>query len=181
MNQENLDLYRSGVEILAKSSSTDIEFNSGPEHAMIVMENIFKSAKNQINILAGNFSDEVCTANESKYLPSLKEFLLNGGKINVLLTNYEEGPENGILKLLKQYSSNTVYKSNIVVKQTTQKLLDDQGNEVHLTTADGQIFRLEYDIRRFAAKFSFQRPNIVSAFDNFFNSLFSHSQATPIF
>jgi hypothetical protein len=170
----DLLLYKQWVEDMALTNSTDIEWNSDSEHAMIVLENIFKFAKKKINIIAENFDDRVCTDSRSNYISSLKSFLLGGGEINVLLTDNKLSKTNKILGVLSQYALHKDHKDKICVKVASEPILDENGEEFNLTTADESIIRYEYDPKRFAAKFSFNRPNLVNIYNNTFNKFFNN-------
>lgn len=171
--QDDLAAYRRGVELLAMTNSPQVESNSGVEHAMIVLENLFNKATSEINIFAGNFDNKVCDNEKSNYYQSLKSFLLNGGKVNVVLNDYSPESTNEILKLLKIFSESTIFGSNINVKVTKEKLTDASGKEMHLTTADGVSYREEYDTKNFAAYFSFNRPEKVKELNSKFYSVFN--------
>jgi hypothetical protein len=176
-NIEELLKYEKKVKSLAITKSEMLYFNSGADHASIVMESIFNTSNNLIKIFAGDFNDEVCQKTGDRYVKALKNYLLKGKKIMVLLNELENKEKyNLILDVLKQYSSSDKYKQNISVKLTTFKPQQD-GLNVHFTLGDDLMYRLEYDTKNFLAEFSFNRKDKVASLTKIFDSVYqSNSQ-----
>ncbi len=179
IENKNLDSYRKGVELLAKNQSSEINYNSGSKHAMIVMENLINNSNNNINIFAGNFDDKVCNVGESKYYISLEKYLIRGGQINVLLNNFKIDTYNKTLDLLKQFSATEKYTAKISIKITEYKPILNK-NEYHFTVADNKAFREEYDIENFRAKFSFNQPEKAKELNTQFEKMFNDNAKSSI-
>lgn len=174
-NMEELLKYEKKVKSLAITKSEMLYYNSGADHASIVMESIFNTSNNLIRIFAGNFNDEVCQKTGERYVKALKNYLLKGGKIMVLLNELEnEEKYNLILDVLKQYSSSDKYKQNINVKLTKFKPQQD-GLNVHFTVGDDLMYRLEYDTKNFLAEFSFNRRDKVASLIQTFDSIYQNN------
>lgn len=174
-NIEELLKYEKKVKSLAITKSEMLYFNSGADHASIVMESIFNTSNNLIRIFAGNFNDEVCQKTGDRYVKALKNYLLKGKKIIVLLNELESKEKyNLILDVLKQYSSSDKYKQNISVRLTTFKPQQD-GLNVHFTLGDDLMYRLEYDTKNFLAEFSFNRKDKVASLTQIFDSVYQNN------
>lgn len=169
-----LFIYEKEVKFLAKSRSDVLYYNSGANHASIVMESIFNTALSEIKIFAGNFNDEVCSNQGDRYVKALKGYLLKGKKLKVLLNDVNTiGSYNLILDVLKQYASSEKFKNNISVRTTVVKPKQDSF-DIHFTVGDNSMYRLEYDTQKFLAEFSFNRPekakSLASRFDEIYET-----------
>jgi hypothetical protein len=174
-NIEELLKYEKKVKSLAMTQSEMLYYNSGADHASIVMESIFNTSNNVIRIFAGNFNDEVCQKTGDRYVKALKNYLLKGKKVMVLLNELENKETyNLILDVLKQYSSSDKYRNNISVRLTTFKPQQD-GLSIHFTVGDDLMYRLEYDTKNFLAEFSFNRKDKVASLTKIFDSVYQNN------
>ncbi|MBO0950601.1 hypothetical protein [Fibrella forsythiae] len=151
--------YSDAIREMAIARSGMTLFNNGSDNAIIVLENILLQSKT-INMFVGNFHRDICDDSTKKFEKSLKHFLLNKGKISVILNNYDlnKDGDNNIINILKQYSASKTYRDNIDVRLTTEKPIIDN-NEVHYTVGDESMYRLEYDTEKFLGKFCFNDPD----------------------
>ncbi|MDD5183843.1 MAG: hypothetical protein PHS84_01120 [Paludibacter sp.] len=170
-----LDVYSENIEEYAKNS-TDIEFfNSGDDHAQIVLTNIAKYSKKYIHIYSGNLCTDV--SNNEEYLKYLRLFLIQGGNIQVLLCEFENGdnPLNkDIYKLFSQF------KSNVTVKETKTILQDSNKNTVHFTVADDKSYRLETDTIKKKARCNFNSPETTKLLNKLFEKIFNNSASLKL-
>lgn len=109
------------VESLAKSGGDEFFYNSGPDHASIVMSRIFKYSTHQIRIFCGGFNGVV--SNDPDYLKYLELFLQRGGKLKILAEqNLSNDNSLAIFKVLRKYSANVeMYVTNLRVKKEFNK------------------------------------------------------------
>ncbi|MEO6686277.1 MAG: hypothetical protein ABIN24_09935 [Dyadobacter sp.] len=171
-------VYESAIKDMAVNKSDLTLFNSGAENAVIVLENILLQSK-QINIFAGNFHKEVCDDSTKRFEKALTQFLLNNGSISVILNDYDASKniKNNILDTLKQYSASKTYRNNIQVRTTSEKPTIEN-REVHYTTGDGSMYRLEYDTKEFKAQFCFNDTIVSQQLNERF--LKSFAKAIPL-
>jgi phosphatidylserine/phosphatidylglycerophosphate/cardiolipin synthase-like enzyme len=179
---EELIRYENKVKSLANTKSNELHYNSGADHASIVMESIFDTASEEIKIFAGNFNEEVCQKPGERYIQSLKRYLLKGVKIKVLLNDSGSiGQKNLVLSLLKRYSSNDFYKDNISVKTTNKTVSRDDFKNIHFTVGDNRMYRLEYDTQSFLAEFSFNREEKSKSLSLEFDTIFNNTNFSTAF
>ncbi|MDP1675922.1 MAG: hypothetical protein Q8L88_03575 [Bacteroidota bacterium] len=164
------------IKNLAENKLPTIFYNSGPEHASIVMSNIFQNSKDMIRIFAGNFSGEV--SQNERYIESLKSYLNRKGKVHILLDEYTEDKKPHLFDLLSTYSF--FNPENIEIKKTNTHVVEEKTKKkIHFTTGDNCMFRLEEDTDKFLAKGSFNNleltDKLIKYFDQIFNSRDSKS------
>lgn len=83
MKDKNLNDYQNYIDNLSSTKSSEIFLNSSREHAVIIMSNIFKTAREEVLILAGDLFGGI--SNQKLYWVELIKFLNRGGKLNILL------------------------------------------------------------------------------------------------
>lgn len=170
-----LDVYSENIEEYAKNS-TDIEFyNSGDEHAQVVLTNIAKYSKEYIHIYSGNLCTDV--SNNVEYLKYLSSFLFQGGNIKVLLCEFENGdnPLNkDIYKLFSQF------RDKVTVKETKTILQDSKKDTVHFTVADDKSYRLETDTIKKKARCNFNSPETTKFLNKLFEEIFNSSDSLEL-
>jgi hypothetical protein len=164
------EAYKARIENLAANKDGMIFFNSGKEHAAIVMSNIFKYSKSSLKILAGDFNGAVC--GNADYITQLKSFLNRKGKLEILMDDYNsEKINNPFAEVIKFYSF--FNKDLVSVKKTNGKLIDSETQKpIHLTIGDNDKFRYEYDTNQYSAKCSFNNQTIASTLAGHFDTLF---------
>lgn len=173
---DDLITYEMVVRDLASTRSETVFYNSGYEHATIVMENMFLEAKREIKMLTGSFNKLVCDDAGERFITALKTFLLGKGKLKAIMNEYEESQveSNSILAILKQYSGDKEYSENIEIRTTNSKLMINSF-DVHFLVADSSMYRLEYDTKKFLAEFSFKGREKASVLQNHFDRMFQES------
>jgi hypothetical protein len=176
-----MNQYREYIKDLAKQGKSVVFYNSGPDHAALVMATIFATAKDTIRVFAGNFSGEISSKEE--YRNGLENFLSRGGKIKVLLEKekFESRTEEPkIFDILRFYS--IINPKNVEVKKHSNKLFrageekeKNQLHEIHFTVADGKMYRVEDDTKSFTAFGNFNdaeaSKNLSLIFDDIFNDI----------
>jgi hypothetical protein len=171
-------IYESAIKEMAMTRSEKTLFNSGAENAVLVLENILLQSK-EINIFAGNFNKRVCDDSSKRFERSLRTFLLNKGKISVILNEYNSSDKsNNTLNILKEYAAEEKYsEQNIKIRTTDQKPFIG-GNFVHYTIGDASMYRLEFDTVNFRAQFCFNDKDVSERLNKDFQERFA--VATPL-
>lgn len=175
IHKVNLEAYKKSIESLADSKDSMIFMNSGKEHAAIVMGNIFKHSKKDIRVFAGNLNGDV--SNSPYYQKYLSKFLDSGGKLKILLQEYDENNPPEIFNLFS--SIDFFYPENVEIKLSNTALVsDDTNNNIHFTVGDSSMYRIENDVDKYLAKGSFNSPEkanyLIEIFDDIFEKTEDH-------
>jgi hypothetical protein len=165
-----MDTYKNYIKDLANSGSDAVFYNSGPQHAALVMGTIFENSDKCVKICAGNFSGEI--SNSSEYRNGLEIFLRKGGKLQILLqeeklNNLKKEPE--LFDFLRFYS--IIKPNNIVIKTHKSKFINDE-DEVHFTIGDDKMYRLETNIEKFTAVGNFNDNKTAALLTKLFDEVF---------
>lgn len=177
---EELSEYKEFIHMLSETSDSRIFLNKGPEHAKIVLEQIFRQSKDILRIFAGNLCKIV--GNDPSYIDALSDFVKNGGKVRILLNKYDEklASESNLYMRLAYLKSEG---NDIVVKSTTAKpyrASDPDQKETHFTIGDTKAYRIETDTDKREAECSMNRPEVAEKMSEFFDALFESSKSTEI-
>ena len=170
-----MEKYKEYVANLAKSGTNNTFINSDEQHAEVVFENLFPIAKEYLRIFASCLCSPVVN---SKYIENLSDFIERGGKVRVLLNEYEEekSQKSNLFLRLAYYKS---LRKDIVLKSTDVKpyYANAPENKVHFTIADNNAYRIETDTEKRTANCNFNNEEVgkglVEFFDNIFNNVSS--------
>jgi hypothetical protein len=156
------------VEKLASEGKDEVFFNSGAEHAAIVMSRIFKYSTNEIRIFCGGFNGAV--SNDEEYLKHAESFLQRGGRIVILAEEDLSKGQSRIFKLLKKYPENVeMYVTSLKVRMKDQP--------IHFAIGDSKMLRIETGISDYTAQVNFGNVAEATSFiDLFDNSLLPKSK-----
>lgn len=179
--RQELEQYREFIQMLSETSDDRIFLNKGPEHAKVVLEQIFKQSKESVRIFAGNLTRVV--GDDPDYIAALSDFVQNdGSSVRILLNDYNEE----LAKESKLYMRLAYFKSkgkDIVVKSTNAKPYrksDPEQKEFHFTVGDEKAYRMETDIKERKAEGSMNRAETAAPMAAFFDSLFNSDQSKVI-
>lgn len=175
LNLDSLLDYKEAVEFFANNKIDNVLSNSGNEHAVIIFNNMFKTAEKNICLYAQDIfsNDNVVTVSPS-YIESLRTFLdKEGTSLRIVLKDYDVVTScNRLRNVLKQYSSKIAVRIN---RRGEVKICE---NSVHFCIADGRMYRVEYDTKTRKARCNFNDKNAVSKYQTVFNQLFEASEQT---
>lgn len=181
MAEELNDLmkYKEYVQMLSEKSDNRIFLNKGKDHALIVIECIFRQSKESIRIFAGNLCRTV--GNEPEYITALSNFIDRGGSVHILLNDFDDdlAKKSDLYKRLAYFKS---LNKDIIVKKTTAKpyfVADEEQKEVHFTVGDKKAYRIETDIEQRTAQCCMNNPVVASQIADFYDNLMSN-QSTEI-
>lgn len=177
---EELLKYKEFVRMLSERSDDRIFLNKGEEHALIVLERIFRQSGKTMRIFAGNLCRTV--GNEPDYIASLSDFIDRGGSVRILLNDFDENlaKESNLYKRLAYFKS---LGKDIVVKTTSAKPYregDPEQKEIHFTVGDEKAYRMETDIVQRAAQCSMNRPDTAKMASDFFDGVFNSDESTEV-
>lgn len=163
--------YADYVANLANSNNGTVFYNTGKDHAAIVMSNIFYNSDDKIRMLSGNLKGDICGSDI--YLSGLSSFLRKEEtSIYIMLEEFDKNVINiNILNILKYYKR--IKPSKIIVKKTDSVFIDDDNNEkVHFLVGDTSKYRIEYNTSNYLARCSFNNQSdsdyLIRIFDDEF-------------
>ena len=154
--------------------------NSDEDKALVVLVELFKSAKTIVRIFAANLCQHV--GNQKDYIEALSDFIEKGGEVKILLNKYnqESALQSDLYKRLAYYKSEG---KPVFVKQTTARpyyINDESKKEVHFTIADSKGFRIETDTEKRTARCNFNNPDEAAGVIKFFDEEFEKEYAQEI-
>jgi hypothetical protein len=171
-----LNLYLQKIEYLALNQVNENFFNSGSNHALIVLNTIVRYAKNHIKVFAGNLCTDI--SNDKEYIDNLRTFFMNGGKMQVLLCDFNNDnnlSNKNISAVFKDFSKNvTLKKTKNVVIMPSEK------NPIHFTVADSKMYRFETDTVNKIARGNFNDTRNSKILETVFDKLFTSPSAQEI-
>ncbi len=176
-----IEEYRNFVSSLAKGDGVNRVFmNSDEDKALVVLVELFKSAKNTVRIFAGSLYN--CVGNRSEYVIALSEFIERGGELRILLNNYNEefAKKSNLYKRLAYYKSQG---KPVFIKTTNSRPYrtgDIEKKEVHFTIGDEKSYRIETDTEKRTAECNFNSPELAKTTADFFDMLFNREDAKEI-
>lgn len=177
---EEVAKYKAFVEWLSDNGDGRIFLNSDPEHALVVLEQIFKQSNEIVRIFAKNLCQNV--GNEPSYIAALSDFIERGGRVRILLNGYQKelALNSNLYKRLAYYKSQ---KKDIVVKISKARPYrksDIEQREIHFTIGDEKAYRIETDTESRTAECSMNNPEVALGIANFFDKLFIREDAQEV-
>lgn len=176
--------YKEYIESLAAGAEPVEFYNSGPEHAAIVLSTIFKTAKQYVKVYCANMLSEA-VSNSEDYRNALDEFLSrfsaaeNQPRLQIIFTNPIEDAFRGapIYKILCKHRN----KVDIRRMQEGMGGIKYKGIPAHFTCADNRMYRLETDIVNKKAFGNFNDPEGAEIINTVFDKWWSHTDLTVEF
>ncbi len=136
--------YYTSLEYLSEENGKNLEFNNKDKrHAVGVMSSIFKIAKENIKIFAGDFGGDICDKDD--YMYELEMAINRNIPISIVFENNPNLNSECLKKLieLKEKGKNILlYKLNEDFKQN---LKNKNVKVSHFLVSDSQKFRYEED------------------------------------
>lgn len=172
--------YQDFVKALSESGENRTFLNSDEDHALDVLVRLFQVSQKEVRIFAGCLCKHV--GNKPEYVVSLSEFIERGGRLFILLNNFDEecAKTSNLYKRLAYYKSKDM---PVFVKSTSSKpyrVSDPEKKEVHFTIGDKNAYRIETDIVQRTAECNFNNPVLAEETANFFDALFNRNDAREI-
>lgn len=172
-----LEKYREAIEQYAKERKNSLILNGGNEHALIILENIFKNAEKKIRIAAEQlYNDEV--VNTPRYIDSMRNFLnRDNTELCIIIA---QKPPKGVCKKEKSFYNmlykHSAYKENRIKIKAEIRFKDKKSqNFVNFCTGDDSMYRYEYSVEERKALVNFndekRTKDLNSSFDENFNKL----------
>lgn len=177
---EDLLKYKAFVRMLSETSDERIFLNEGAEHALVVLERIFRRSEKIVRIFAGNLCRTV--GNQQDYIAALSDFIDRGGIVRILLNDFDENlaKDSDLYKRLAYFKH---LGKDIIVKTTNAKPYqegDSDKREVHFTVGDDVAYRFETDIDKRSAQCCMNGSNTAKMAIEFFDGLFDSKESKEI-
>lgn len=153
-----------------EATESDLVFpNDGPDHAEILMSQIFDSTKKEISILSGALGSPLTS--RPLYLNSLQRLLERNVKIKIILVSKDiNSIESEALKLL--ISKDIMIR--ILDEEERKKYLEKfGGKEQHFCISDKKRFRFEYEPKKYKAYACFNNIEFASDLNKIFESIYN--------
>lgn len=170
MKLDDLYEYSKAVSYYADNKKNNVLSNEGKEHAVIVFENIFRTAEKKVSIYAKNiFSPDNEVTCSAPYVEEIRKFLSKPNtSMQILLQEYDEELSYNVLRdELKKYPDKVSFKINDVKK------VREGESYVHFCIADGRMYRMEYNTGNRKARCNFNDPEAVAKYQEVFTRLFN--------
>lgn len=181
-NYENDELkeYRKAVEHYARDKKDYLFHNGGNEHALIILENLFKNANYKIRIAAQQLiNDEV--VNTDVYIDSMREFLnREKTELHIILAKKPNekklrAKEHSFYHMLYNHPAYDQNRIEIKAGKTFKTKEDGMEHTVDFCTGDSRMYRFEFcvDSRQAIANFNDEEATrgLNAEFDKAFFSL----------
>lgn len=178
----NTTEYRSFVHDLIVRGDGHTFLNSDEDHALVVLTELIKMAQEVVRIFAGSLTGRV--GNDPAYVIAISEFVERGGKLHILLNDYQ--PDSAEAKNSRLYRRLSYYQylgKPVVVKRTNHqpyRTEDPDQTPVHFTIADHKAYRLETDTKERSAQCSVNDPKAASVLAEFFDDIFNNEASQEI-
>lgn len=177
---KNIAEYKVFVHTLARNSEDRIFLNSDEDKAVVVLVQLIQNAQQELRIFAGNLCNQV--GEDSNYIIAISEFVERGGKVKILLNNYDAtcAKNSNLFKRLAYYIAQG---KNISVRKTDAKpyrTSDIDKKEIHFTVSDDVAYRIETDIEKRTAECNFNSPQVAKGIADFFDGLFDAEESKDI-
>lgn len=142
--------YKEYIESLAAGSESVEFYNSGPEHAAIVLSTIFKTARRCVKVYCANMLSEA-VSNSEDYRKAVDEFLERFTVVdnqNPPLQIIFSNPIKDAFRRTPIYEVLYKHRNKIQIKSINAGVenIRYKGIPAHFTCADDRMYRLETDI-----------------------------------
>ncbi|MEP7321603.1 MAG: hypothetical protein ABI761_06775 [Saprospiraceae bacterium] len=173
--------YAKYLDDLVEKDQNIVFLNSSSKHASMVISRIFKHSNKEVLIRAKDLMSDI--PKDIDYIIELMNFIIRGGFLRILLSEYKTDNPPEILKVLKLFS-----KKQVDIKLTNVNfILQESGEVVHFTVGTKNVsdtkpamYRLEHDINNFLATGNFNDPNISSNLQSQFYQIFNSDKSTEV-
>ncbi|MDR1729992.1 MAG: hypothetical protein LBR52_04950 [Prevotellaceae bacterium] len=176
-----MENYRKFIKHLSNSQSPKEFLNSDEDHALVIFEQLFSQAKKDIRIFAGSLccdSDKnYHVANDSQYISALSEFVERGGKVKIILNDFNPvaAVKSNLMRRLLYYK--VEFHDRIEIKTTTTKLSykeDVEQKSIHFTVIDNNAYRIETNIEQRSATGSFNNEEVAVGLIRIFDDIYQN-------
>lgn len=180
MTLEERQEYIAYIQMLAKGNVDRIYMNSGDEHALIVLIELFKKAANSIRIFAGSLCGSL--GDDIQYIYAISNFIDKGGNVKILVTEYNEDKAYNS-PLYRQLAFFKDLGKSVEIKHTDFRIRSNNSEDTtdkHFTVADSQSYRIETNIEDRTARGNFNDSETAQKLEDMFDEMFSSNKSRQI-
>lgn len=165
-------IYEDYIADLASRKVNKKFLNTDEAHAVSVLSNLFKNAKETVNIYCQNLCGDI--SNHQQYIDAVKRFLSNpDARLHILLFQYwGKLKESPIWSALAPFLNKQVFIRYQNEGGAKADHITYEGSQVNFAVADGCAYRFESDIKKHSAYGNFndheQAELLNSVFFDFF-------------
>jgi ABC-type transport system substrate-binding protein len=163
----DLESYRIAVEAQADDGTFGSFKNSGPDHAAVVLGNIYRKAQRSVSVFAGDFRGDI--SDKPYYLENLKIYLERNKPLTVIFEK-QPVPASKAFQMMSQYQTTN---PSINFYMLIGPIINPDRYK-HFTLADGRYSRVE-ETDSFQAVYSFSDEETYKFFDKRFQRLLTVS------
>lgn len=178
VTKEELDKYRAFVKDLSDNECDKVFLNSSPEHAVIVVAQIFRQSKDTVRIFAHNLIRTI--GEKYDYIVALSEFIERGGAVRILLNGFDADLARKSI-LYRRLNYFATCNKDIQIKSTNVHPYlaeDEEQKEIHFTIGDKKAFRIETNTNEVLAECNMNGTKVATQFADFFDGLFNDAAKT---
>lgn len=162
-----MEQYRKFVKKRAEEKSAELIPNGGIEHAEVLVNNLFKCAKDTVRVFTGSLNQNVYAT--ASVLDNARKFLSEPHRhLEILIQN--EGDVSESNQLITLCNDNKLSQCTIKYVST-----EDTSVSSHFVVADDFAYRLEPDRARYSAVACFNDKSTSSKLSNFFEVMFNRA------
>lgn len=165
-----LDLYRERIKLLARTRDGTPIYNGSPDHAAVIIENIFNVAQDEVRLLSGDLNSRVYGA--PGVVQRATEFLAHSHRrLRVLLERETYSPTHPLVAAMSARANVQI----AVIPDNVRGAL-----QYHFATADDDCFRFEPEKDKHVAVAAFGDQPATHNLNGIFESIWELSEQRPI-
>lgn len=164
---DQLSDYRRMVSSAVVSERSAVFGNGTLAHARIVIETLFRSARELVQLMADHQSDDIYS--DPRVRDEVVDFLARGGRMEIIRELHHDSTNDEIFWKLVQGKSNVVIRD---LPETLQKVM-----RYHLLIADRKSVRVEDDRELRKAIVGFNDNGLASSSIELFDSIWKRCAA----
>ncbi|MBX2978553.1 MAG: hypothetical protein KF905_04590 [Flavobacteriales bacterium] len=162
--------YKAALSLLAEKNSDFIFHNKNEDHAALVIEQIVRTAKDEIRIFEELLCGDLMDKNDD-LLRALKDKLSSGKRVRIVIKNGHINSSSSGVNELKKIAEK--YTSLLEVKRASNDFIDSikkiNGGLVYVAVGDESSFRLEDASKPREAICSFNYPSVATVIKKYFD------------
>ena len=185
-NQEKLEItlkeYAKNLSYLAELQSNDTFSNSSAETKAIAIAAIFKYAKGEVRIFAGNLEGAV--SNNAGYLQALNSLLERGVRLKLLLEYLPDKKTEAFNIIL---SNAELFPNQTQIRKISSKsipIIKTNNNLTHFVIGDYTMVQIDQDVLSYKGIVTFNNPEfankLIHSFDRAFEQADQVGSTIPI-
>ena len=169
-----MDGYYEFVKGLADRKENFVFSNSDAEKMLSVFSVMLNNAEKEFRIFAGSLCNE--TTEDEKYIEAVTDFLERGGKLRILLNNFNDKAAFKSKLFRRLYYLYTIGKDIRIRTTAEQPYISDKNGRinVHFSVGDKNSYRIEQDIEKRTAVCNMNGSSQAEELSRLFDKIFDN-------